>query len=753
MYADKDQEIHRIVKDALWKDYGKRFSPNCYAYVKGKSCADAVIDINKRVHSHGGYIRTDIKDFFPSISTEILGGILCKDYPDEFVRKLLSFVSIGKAGISLGSALSPLLSNIYLIEFDKSLSAISRYYRYSDDILILCECSFIDTAMASIDSGLKSLLLTRNIEKTHTGDIHTGFKYLGFFICEKGVSVALNKKEELDAKIQDICAAAHSTVKERMDKMRQSIVGWQNYYHEKYPASLTWYGVLYVATYGNKKDFLTICEKCEKKVQLSKEQLEYLIKVISTKFGAEIVLHSISLVSGKSQAEIVDTLIVQGKYELAQNLSQISEPDVNEDIIGGAANCQDMTSAFVEVFFAGMKSESHYLSPMRGSKDYSYAPGIPTMEIVEKHFQGECSLAICLDDGGFSQALVFDIDLDKTAINPDHMKTALQYAGKIQDCLKQKGFSSFICYSGYKGYHVWVLFAEMQPLSALNELGLSTLKDISFEEGFINAEIFPNVMVMGEKDQNIIKLPLGRHPVSFQSCYLLDCEMNQVTDSQSFIKSIQKNKVYPQSKASVLSKDLLAKSASKFPNAYNIYSKCEMIRHVVNKGLTNSFLGHYERLLLSYVFPAIGEEGILFMHHIMKDFLDYKYGKTEAFLKKAPPNAVSCPKIRKYLELEFGEQVKCKCDFTLRNDQYPTPILHAENLDKFIDRFESEIYKTVQQLMQAAQEKRELEKKIRALENQLDGFFQGNNIQQFALPIGTLKKTASKNAKWTIEIE
>ena len=508
-----------------------------------------------------------------------------------------------------------------------------------------------------------------------------------------------------------------------------------------------------MATYGNKKDFLMICEKCDKNVLLSKEQLEYYIKVVSTKFGAEIVLHSLSLVSGKSQAEIVDTLIIQGKYELAQNLSQLSEPVAYEGIKSDASTCQDMAPAFLELFYEGIKTENYYLSPMLGSKDYSCTTGTPPIEVVEKHFQGECSLAICLDDSGYSPALVFDIDLDKTAISPDHMTLALQYAGKIQDCLKQRGFSSFICYSGYKGYHVWVLFAEMQRLSALNELGLSILRDASFQESFINVEIFPNVMVMGEKNQNIVKLPLGKHPVSFQPCYLLDCDMNQVADPQSFIKGIRKNENYPQSKCSMLSEDLLTKAASKFPNAYSIYSKCEMVRHIINKGLDNSFLGHYERLLLSYVFPAIGEEGNLFVHHVMKDFRDYKYGKTEAFLKKAPPNAVSCPKIRKYLELEFGEQIQCKCHFHSKNIQYPSPILHADKLDVSLDRFESEIYKTVQQLMQTAQEKKELEKRIVALEKQLEDFFQENNIQQFTLPIGILKKTTAKNAKWTIEIE
>jgi len=224
VYTDEDQELHRKIKDVLWKDYRKRFSPNCYAYVKGKSCIDAIFDINKKVRKYGGYIRTDIKGFFPSISRELLGGMLRMDYPEDFVNKVLSFVAIGGIGISQGSALSPLLSNIYLMQFDETLSAICRYYRYSDDMLILCDRSYIDSVLASIDSGLQALLLTRSIEKTFSGDLNDGFHYLGFYVNKKGVCAALNKKTELDEKVMDICAAGHSTIKERMDKMHQSCV-------------------------------------------------------------------------------------------------------------------------------------------------------------------------------------------------------------------------------------------------------------------------------------------------------------------------------------------------------------------------------------------------------------------------------------------------------------------------------------------------------------------------------------------------
>jgi len=749
MYSDNDQALHRQIRDALWKDYKSRFSPNCYAYVKGKSCIDAIYDINKKIRRYDGYIRTDIKNFFPSVSHAALASTLCSDYPTDFVERILSFLSNTNMGISQGSSLSPLLSNIYLIDFDKRLSALGKYYRYSDDILLLCGQNNIDRTVLDIDSALHTLSLLRNDSKTATGKTALGFQFLGFHINKMGVRAALNKKTELNSKIAEICSG-NGTVKEQMSAMRQAIVGWQNYFHETYPLPQEWFGVLYIASYGNRKDYLAFCEKCKSGIRFTNEQLEYLILTVSTKFGAQTVMHSIVNITGKTQAELVDTLIIGGKYHLAESISTI-KGNFEVHATKSADGNPGLASIFKDLFFA--HADNYYLSPTLGGKDYARVDGTPADTDITRHFDGKDSLAICLDLGGHSPALVFDIDIEKTQVSPELLSESKAVAEKIKNAVAQQGLSAFVCYSGYKGYHVWVPFARLQPLSVLNDLGISIVKDVSNKSSSINIEIFPNTLVMGSEHQNIVKLPLGKHPGSLQHCHLLDDDMQEVTDASLFLANFRINDADLLSRPAMLSDDLLVRAASKFPNAYSIYSKCEMIRHVVNKGLINSFLGHYERTLLSYVFPAIGEEGILFTHHVMKDFYSYNFGKTDAFLKKAPPNAVSCPKIRKYLELELGGQVQCSCHFNCKNLKYPSPVLHAEKLEISLDRFESEVYSNVQQLMKAAQDKRELEKQIRMLEKQLDDFFQDNNIQQYTLPVGTLKKTGTSKEKWTIEIE
>jgi len=107
------------------------------------------------------------------------------------------------------------------------------------------------------------------------------------------------------------------------------------------------------------------------------------------------------------------------------------QPPSNEEARGAAASSQDCASAFVELLFGNMRSEGCFVSPMLGSKDYSHVTGAPSTEAVEKHLLGECSIAVCLDDGGCSPALVLDIDIDKNQVIPENLRTALLYASEV----------------------------------------------------------------------------------------------------------------------------------------------------------------------------------------------------------------------------------------------------------------------------------------------------------------------------------
>lgn len=116
-----------------------------YAYIKGRSIKD-----NALVHSHCDYLlKMDFHNFFNSITPSILrkclvqNEILITEYDINKIEQLIfwnpSKKRYGKLILSVGSPISPLISNAIMYPFDKFISETCtkngiRYTRYADDI-------------------------------------------------------------------------------------------------------------------------------------------------------------------------------------------------------------------------------------------------------------------------------------------------------------------------------------------------------------------------------------------------------------------------------------------------------------------------------------------------------------------------------------------------------------------------------------------------------------------------------------------
>jgi len=130
----------------------------------------------KRQASSKVYVRLDVKDFFDTIDREILLHQLSSIVPDNDILSLVRLcISMGRVapslkweecevGIPQGAILSPLLSNLYLVTFDKFMESIScAYIRYSDD----CVAWFSDTDSAHTASRRRKMVkaLERLVDK------------------------------------------------------------------------------------------------------------------------------------------------------------------------------------------------------------------------------------------------------------------------------------------------------------------------------------------------------------------------------------------------------------------------------------------------------------------------------------------------------------------------------------------------------------------------------------------------------------
>lgn len=148
-------ELKKLQKDLvnMIQDRYKVLPHNAaYAYTRGRCAYDAMVT-HQRANARW-FLKIDIKDFFPSITEEVLRNKIPQVYPlnelsEDDLSKLIN-IATDEGSLPQGSPLSPLLSNLILLGFDKKLTSKLRrfnnqpytYTRYADDMLISCPYTF-----------------------------------------------------------------------------------------------------------------------------------------------------------------------------------------------------------------------------------------------------------------------------------------------------------------------------------------------------------------------------------------------------------------------------------------------------------------------------------------------------------------------------------------------------------------------------------------------------------------------------------
>lgn len=200
----RDKIVLKIIYNTLLEIYQNELSNEL---IHTKIDKITKTNLSKKYDS---YIKIDIENFYPSINHDILmKAINKKTKKSEFItllKKAITQETVNKnhslekytnnIGVPQGLSISNILASIYLIEFDKKYSTENEfeYYRYVDDILILCNKNSIYKIFESLKNDMKKLKLTIhelgiNEEKTSYGDLKKGFYFLGYSYKEKFISV------------------------------------------------------------------------------------------------------------------------------------------------------------------------------------------------------------------------------------------------------------------------------------------------------------------------------------------------------------------------------------------------------------------------------------------------------------------------------------------------------------------------------------------------------------------------------------
>jgi retron-type reverse transcriptase len=621
------------------------FPASVCGYIKNRSVDTAHAFLQNAINRGiVAYYKADIKKFYENIDKDLLLRMLRKIVNDKrFIDLIRLFLTQHTNGISTGSCLSPILSNVYLLEFDRKFeSKFPVYLRYADDMLIApTQREGMDDVINDTDDALTALRLKSNSEKSNIVNAVEGFRYLGF----------------------DIKTNSHENR--------------------------------------------------------------------------------------------IENLIMSGDYTRAEQLLQ-QQPVEHLQSAEAYEDAKDY-SKYIQLF---VRDTDHYYLSADSQNRYVRQDGKLDNALLNRLVGAHEEFAVpALNRSGLCGFAVFDIDINRKTILEQGddgkvfdtlMDKALETAIQIHNTISKLNIHSYIEFSGYKGYHVWVFWEKEISLSMQKTFFSNILADMDIPDG-LHVEKFPISASADEK----IKLPLSCHSVHGKDAAFITEDIGQESFIETILSSayqdIKEVRETPGEGALVCPND-----ASEIPSQIKaVYEKCHIVKQIVDKAKNEHYIGYHERRTMLHIFHCLGEDGAAYMHHVMGFCIDYDYAVTQKYIDACTCDfPIGCKKITERFDGVIDKS-KCNCNFH-NADMYPSPVIHAKRISpdcykmpKRNDRIghfknasaQERINDSIMRLIELNKKEYEIRNQKKICNGQIENLFSKNAITEMQTPEGLLIKT------------
>ena len=245
LVSPDDRIVLTALNRLLEPHFERQFLPGNYAYRKGRGPRMAIQKVEEylkqgRTHTASG----DIHNFFDNIPrAKLLDSIRKAVWEQPILQLLETYLHMGAIrdhqwqdagrGVAQGSPLSPLLSNICLLDFDRLLARLGiAWLRYADNLLLLADSpTRVATAFEQAERYLQSELgLSLNPESRQYRSEQQGFEFLGFLFHNGSRQMSEAKLQAKKRKIEETLRAAGRKIPRAVEELSESIVGWRRYY-------------------------------------------------------------------------------------------------------------------------------------------------------------------------------------------------------------------------------------------------------------------------------------------------------------------------------------------------------------------------------------------------------------------------------------------------------------------------------------------------------------------------------------------
>jgi len=196
-YMMVDKLLLSILTDTFDRKLQALISSNCFSYRKGYSYHFAARALKREFDNGFSWgIKIDIKSFFDSISFhKILLILKALKFQQTEIYLLQSYFY---KFLIQGNTLSPLLSNIAMLSFDKWFRNHKhiKLVRYADDMVIVGKKADKETILNRIKEMLNSLGLEINMNKYLEFSQTSTIDFLGYKISESSIYIPKKKEED-----------------------------------------------------------------------------------------------------------------------------------------------------------------------------------------------------------------------------------------------------------------------------------------------------------------------------------------------------------------------------------------------------------------------------------------------------------------------------------------------------------------------------------------------------------------------------
>jgi group II intron reverse transcriptase/maturase len=216
----RDRVVQQTLLNILQPIFDPDFHPSSYGYRPGRSPQQAIAKASLYIRRYQlkWVADMDLSRCFDTLNHDRILKSFRRKVADGSILELLRMflqcgVMIGerwqasKEGSPQGGVISPLISNVYLDDFDQFMKGRGyRIVRFADDILILTRSK--SAALNALNVARNylegTLLLTVNEQKSHVVHSFTGVNYLGVTIHTGYTRIKREKVREFKDKVKRI---------------------------------------------------------------------------------------------------------------------------------------------------------------------------------------------------------------------------------------------------------------------------------------------------------------------------------------------------------------------------------------------------------------------------------------------------------------------------------------------------------------------------------------------------------------------